>query len=655
MATRPVSESTAGLLQVEASSLPPAAPPQGRPQPPPPPARRASRPRFHFGLAVGVPSATLLIIVTGVIFTVSAQTRELAAPLWMTGLVVTGGWVVWRTVVQAIGGHFATDIVASMAIITAVVVGQPLPGLIVVLMQTGGEFLESYARRRASRSVRALEEATPRTAHRVDGDSTLVDISADEIEVDDTLLIRPGELVPCDSTVLDGSSDIDTSQITGEPVPVRVSEGSTLLSGTANGNGSLRVRATARASESQYARIVELVRSAQASKAPLQRMADRYAIWFTPITIALCILVYYLTGDSSRVLAILVVATPCPLILAAPVAIIGGINSAARSQVIFRDGGALEQLGGTRTGVFDKTGTLTVGLPAVTRAVSLGAVTPAELLRLAATVEQASGHLLARTLVKHATDAGGPLPAPTHVTESPGHGVVGSVGGRDVAVGARSYMLRQYPSGENALAELDSRSVGLRAYVALDGTPAGVIEYEDRLRPGVAEFFAELHELGFRQTVLLSGDDEARTREIASEVGIDEAHGELLPGEKAAFVRELVARGDRILMVGDGTNDAPALGTATVGIALAGHGGGITAEAADVVILVDDLSRVTSAIRISRRTIRIARESIWVGLGLSGVAMVFAALGMITPIAGALLQEAIDVAVIVNALRASRT
>jgi heavy metal translocating P-type ATPase len=606
-----------------------------------------------FGRAAGIPIATVLMMLMGIAFSFSPFTAKLATPTWTVGLVVIGGRVVWRTVAHALAGHFATDLVASMAIITAVAVGQPLPGLIVVLMQTGGEALEAYARGRASEAVRALEEAAPRLAHRIVGDEVF-DVGVDQIAVDDLLLIRPGELIPCDAVVVAGDSHVDASQLTGEPVPVRARAGVALMSGSLNGDRSFTARATAPASESQYARIVELVRNAQASKAPLQRLADRYAVWFTPITLAACAATYLATGDASRILAILVVATPCPLILAAPVAIIGGINRAARRQVIFRHGGALEQLGHIDVAVFDKTGTLTIGLPQVSRVISGGSIGESELLRLAAGVEQASSHLLARTIVHAAAEAEVLLPPPSHVTEAPGRGVVGEVAGHEVAVGARSFILERYPAAAESITSLAQRSSGLRAFIAVDGAAGGVIEFADRLRQGVKPFFDELQTLGIPRTILLSGDDAGTTAAAATAVGIREARGDLLPSQKAEIVEQLVDAGEHVLMVGDGTNDAPALGTATVGIALAGHGGGITAEAADVVVLVDDLSRIGTAIRIGRRTLKIARQSIWAGLGLSGAAMVFAALGMIPPITGALLQEAIDVAVILNALRASR-
>ena len=600
-----------------------------------------------------VPGITLLVILIGLAFMVSSFAATLVAPLWRGGLIILGGGVVAKTLMQAGRGQFATDLVATLAIITAIAIDEPLPGLIVVLMQTGGEALDNYARGRASRAVQALEDSAPRTAHRVVGDA-VIDTDADDVEVGDLILIRPGELIPCDAVVVEGESHVDTSRLTGEAMPRHVAPGASLMSGTVNGERSFTARATAVASESQYAQVVELVRMAEESKAPIQRLADRYAVWFTPITIAACLVTYLLTGESDRVLAILVVATPCPLILAAPVAIIGGFNRAARMQIIFRHGGALEQISATTIGVFDKTGTLTVGLPTVARVMTGAGIGELELLRLAAGVEQASSHLLARTVVDAAAAANVPVPAPSHVTESPGRGVVGEVEGREIAVGARSFILERYPRRADDLTVFDERSRGLRAYVAVDGVPAGVIEFADRMRPKVKEFLAELRDLGIARTLLLSGDDARRTHVIASEIGITEARGDLLPAQKAEVVRGLTASGERVLMVGDGTNDAPALKTATVGVALAGHGGGITAEAADVVVLVDDLSRVAEAIRISRRTMRIARQSIWFGLGLSGVAMIFAALGLVPPVAGAVLQEVIDVAVIMNALRASR-
>jgi heavy metal translocating P-type ATPase len=574
--------------------------------------------------------------------------------VWSAGLALTGAPVIWRTLRGVFAGRFAADVVAMLAIVTALLLREPLAGLIVVLMQTGGEALERYAQGRASEAVRELEASAPHVAHRlVNGE--VEDVPADTIGVGDHLLVRPGELLACDAIVLEGRSHVDASRITGEPVPVSARPATRLLSGSVNLESPLTVQATAPAAESQYARIVELVRTAQGSKSPLQRMADRYAVWFTPLTLAVAACAYALSGDAERVLAVLVVATPCPLILATPVAVVGGINRAARRGIVFRHGTALEQLGGVRVAIFDKTGTLTIGRPEVDQVLAVPPFTEAEVLRLAAGVEHGSSHLLARTLIEEASERGIPLPRGTNITETPGQGVRGQVDGRRVTVGGWSFVVSQHPVAEPALKSLlvNLPGAGLRAYVAIDGSGAGLIDYADRLRPNLDGFVAELRRLGMTKLVLLSGDDQANASAVAGAVGIPEAHGDLLPAQKVEYVQRLVERGDRVLMVGDGTNDAPALSTATVGIALASGGGGISAEAADAVILADDPTRVAEAIAISRRTLRIARQSIWVGLGMSGVAMGVASLGYIPPIVGALLQEGIDVAVILNALRAA--
>ena len=541
-----------------------------------------------------------------------------------------------------------------LAIVTALLLGEPLAGLIVVLMQTGGEALERYAQGRASAAVRELEAAAPRIAHRLVG-STVADVAAETVIIGDELLLRPGELLACDAVVLKGRSQVDASRLTGEPVPVSAQPGIHLLSGSLNLDGPLTVRATAPAGESQYARIVELVRTAQESKAPLQRLADRYAAWFTPLTLAVCAGAYFLSGDPTRVLAVLVVATPCPLILATPVAVVGGINRAARRGIIFRHGTALEQLGSVAVAIFDKTGTLTIGRPEVARVLGTPPFTSDEVLRLAGGVEQGSGHLLARALVHEAETRRIALPTAGGVTEAPGQGVWGQVEGQWVTVGGWSFVVSRHPGAEPALRRLlgPASSAGLRAYVAVDGRGAGLVEYADRLRPELVGFIPRLGRLGIRRVLLLSGDDQANTTAVGHAIGIDEAHGDLLPEAKVAYVQRLIKEGERVVMVGDGTNDAPALSSATVGIALAAGGGGISAEAADAVILADDLTRVAEAMEISRHTLRIARQSIWTGLGLSGAAMVVASLGHIPPVAGALLQEVIDVAVILNALRAA--
>jgi len=600
-----------------------------------------------------LPGAALLFILAGLFLRLQPDLSGWSRSVWMAGLLLTGVPVAWRTLRGLLRGRAAADIVATLAIVTAIPLGEPLAGLVVVLMQTGGEALERFAEGRASAAVRELEAAAPHEAHRLLPDGRVEDIAAEEVAINDLLLVRPGEMVPCDSVVTAGSSPVDVSRLTGEPIPVSAGPGTRLPSGSVNRESPLTLRAEALAAQSLYARIVELVRSAQAEKAPLQRLADRYAVWFTPLTLAVCVVAYLVSFDPVRVLAVLVVATPCPLILATPVAIIGGLNRAARQQIVIRNGGALEQLGSVTVAMFDKTGTLTVGRPALARVVALPPFTESSLLKLAGAVEHGSGHLLARSVVDGARVRGLGLPAATDIREAPGEGVEGRVEGRVVVVGAREYVRRLAPAAAGVLDQADGDRAALRAYVAVDRNAAGFLEFADTIRPEAAALLRRLGGLGIARMALLSGDRKENVQALGTELGFTESHADLLPHDKVALIQSAISRGDRVLMVGDGTNDAPALSTATVGIALASHGGGITAEAADIVILADDLGRVADAVETSRLTMRIARQSIWAGLGMSGVAMIAAAAGYIPPIAGAVLQEVIDIAVILNALRAA--
>jgi heavy metal translocating P-type ATPase len=601
-----------------------------------------------------LPGAALLFILAGLFTRLQPDLAGWSRSIWMAGLVITGLPVALRTLAGLLRGKAAADVVAMLAIVTAVPLGEPLAGLVVVLMQTGGEALERFAEGRASAAVRALEEAAPHEAHRVEAAGGVVDITADAVIVGDLLLVRPGEMVPCDGVVTEGASHVDVSRLTGEPVPVSAGPGTNLPSGAVNGESPLTLRAEALASQSLYARIVELVRSAQASKAPLQRLADRYAVWFTPLTLAVCVVAFLVSHDARRVLAVLVVATPCPLILATPVAIIGGLNRAARRQVVIRNGGALEQLGSVTTAMFDKTGTLTVGRPALSKVVAVPPFTERGVLSCAGAVEHGSGHLLARSVVEGARARGVGLPVATDIREAPGQGVEGTVEGRGIVVGAREYVRRLAPGSVESLDAADGSQAALRAYVAIDGGAAGFLEFADAVRPEAAALLRRLRVLGIGRMALLSGDRLENVEALGAALGFTEVHADLLPPDKVALIQAAMDAGERVVMIGDGTNDAPALSTATVGIALASHGGGITAEAADIVILADDLGRVAEAVETSRWTMRIARQSIWAGLGMSGVAMLVAAAGYIPPIAGAVLQEVIDVAVILNALRAAR-
>jgi heavy metal translocating P-type ATPase len=571
----------------------------------------------------------------------------------MTLLVLCAVPIVFKTIREAGRGHFATDIVAAMAIVGAILLDQPIAGLVVVLMLQGGAALERYAEGKASEAVRLLERAAPRRAHRIMDDET-VDIDVVQIAVNDVLLVRPGELVPCDGVAIDGESEVDASALTGEPLPIAVVPGTRIMSGSLNGTGVFRLRATALAAESQYERIVELVRTAQSHKAPLQRLADRYAVWFTPATLAACAMTYVATGEWMRVLAVLVVATPCPLILATPVAFVGGINRAARQHIIVRNGGALEALSRVTAVLLDKTGTITLGEPRLSRVRTANGLAPDEVLRLAASVEQGSSHRIARTVVDAARDRGVRLAAVSGQREEAGHGVSGIVDGREVRLGSRGYVLAGAEAESGQLAALESGPVLLRTYVALDGRLMATLEYDEQLRADVNDFLENLRARNIHRVALVSGDRLENVQALAVHAGIGDVRGDLLPGHKAEIVGALRREGEVVMMVGDGTNDAPALAAADVGVALAGHGGGVTAEAADVILLRDSLAAAADALAIGRDTTRIALQSIWVGLALSAAAMMWAALGGIQPVAGAVLQETIDVAVIVNSLRTIR-
>lgn len=609
---------------------------------------------------LAVPVLGVLAIAAGLLlplFDIDGTSRN---RFWLAALVILGSPVAWGTISGMMRGRFAADLVATMAIAGAALLGEPLPGLIVVIMQTGGEALDAYAMARASDAVAALEADAPRVAHRLIGGG-IEDIDPDLAAIGDRLLVRPGELVPVDGVVAEGSSDVDTSRLTGEPVPIEAVPGTALPSGSVNGTGAIVLSVSRVARESQYARIVALVRDAQASKSPLQRTADRWAIWFTPLTLLICLAAWLPEHDWRRVLAVLVVATPCPLILAAPVAVIGGISRAARSSIIIRNGDTLEALTRLDTAVFDKTGTLTVGRPAMSGIVVVPAGQEDFLLGMAAAVERSSGHLLARVVVEAANERNLVHHLAAGVEESPGRGVQGTAAGWRVAVGSDGFVQEVFPASRETLRHLVRQSPSLAAFVV--AAPAadsggvmvsGRIDFADLLRPDLPALFRELADIGIDRWMMLSGDRTASVIAVADALGIADRRGDLTASDKVDEIRALTEAGHRVIMIGDGTNDAPALSAATVGVALAGHGGGVTAEAADVVLLVDEPGRIVHAIRIARRAMNIARESMAVGLSLSIVGMIAAALGYLPPTAGALAQEAIDVAVILNALRAGR-
>lgn len=564
---------------------------------------------------------------------------------WLVVIVGAGTPLLWTTFRGLLRGVFAADVVAALAIITAVVVGQYFAGAVVVLMQSGGEALERHAFARASDSLEALLARAPRIAHRQVA-LEIEDVPVEAVMPGDRLLIRPGDLVPVDGTVLEGTSAVDQSALTGEPIPLQAGPGTTLMSGSINLDGALVARADRVSNQSQYQRIVQLVESARRERAPLQRLADRYAVWFTPVTLLMCGAAWLITRNPNSVLAVLVVATPCPLILATPVAVIGAISRVAEQGVIVKTGTAIEQLGQADVFVFDKTGTLTLGRPAVRGVHAQPGYEAKNVLRLAGAVEQHSSHHLGRAVTEAAQAHGESLPPATAVREWPGSGVEGTVDGHAVLVGSPALI------AERGIVVPDLDGEQTTACVVVDAHLAGTIEFADRLRHQVPALMQRLVVLGVNETVMLTGDRESAAQVIAAQAGIRTVRAGLLPDQKVAEVLALKARDHRVVvMVGDGINDAPALATATVGIALGAHGVAASAEAADVVVLVDDIALVGDAVAVSQRMRRIALQSIVTGLGVSGALMAVAATGYIPPAVGALLQEALDVAVILNALR----
>jgi heavy metal translocating P-type ATPase len=567
------------------------------------------------------------------------------------------------------------DAIALLAMATALALGEYLAGAVVGLMLSGGNALEEYAGGRAKRELRSLLERAPRVAHRYVAGG-LEEIGAEEIEPEDRLLIRSGEVVPADCVITSGASSVDESAVTGESLPVSVVAGDRLRSGVLNLGRPLDVVAERSAEDSTYAGIVRLVRSAERERAPFVRLADRYAVVFLPVTLIVAAAAWIASGDEIRALAVLVVATPCPLILATPIAIISGVSRAARRGIVVKGGGAIEALGDARTILLDKTGTLTVGEPRISRIVPLGAIEPDRLLFYAASLDQASAHVLAESLVGAARARGLELTAPTDPVEDPGQGIEGVVAGRRVALGRAAWLADRGRSGPGAVSgELRPQGVrhsplgadlGVAApeggaagsasvAVAIDGAPAGFIELADPLRADAEEMIAGVRGSGVERLLLVTGDDRAVAERIAASTELTGVLAECTPEDKLEVVRAERARDDgAVVMVGDGVNDAPALALADVGIAMGARGATAASESADAVLTVDRVDRVADAVRIGRHALRVARQGIIAGMGMSGVAMGFAAFGYLSPIAGALLQEAIDVAVILNALRVLR-
>jgi heavy metal translocating P-type ATPase len=597
----------------------------------------------------------------------------------LIAIILLGGIpLLWDTVRQLLHREVGVDVIAILAIGGSLLLGQYLAGAIIVLMLSGGEALETFALRRASKSLTRLAERAPRVAH-IWRDKQLIDVPADTVECAQIVVVKPGEIIPVDGLVVAGESGVSEADLTGEPLPVGKKPGSQVLSGSVNLDHMLEVRALKRSAESQYTQILRLVAEAQQQKAPIHRLADRYGAAFTAIALSMAGLAWAISGDSLYALSVLVVATPCPLILATPIAIMSGIDRAAHYGIIAKSGVTIEQLGRVDVAVFDKTGTLTLGQPRVidliVRDAALGtpssALSKDALLWLAASVEQFSTHILARAVVDAAHEQGRPFQIATHLHENQGKGIRGQVtlpsltqamapeSDRqvEVAVGNRTFMQHLEIAMPDALAaerERRTEKGQIGSFIAVDGRIEGLLIFADVPRPELNRLVTDLKGAGITETWLLTGDGEVVAQQIGALARIDHVIARCLPGQKVETVRALEGQKHRVLMVGDGVNDAPALASASVGLALGIQGLTAASAIADAVLLSPDLMQIVHAVKLGQQVMRVALQGIWIGMGLSFVAMVCAAFGLIPPTAGAILQEGIDVLVIVNALRATR-
>ena len=598
-----------------------------------------------------VAAAALLAVLGGLVLAAFDHHRP-ADWLWAATtamLLVPLTWSVFRSLLRRDVG---VDAIALFSMGGALALGEYLAGAVVALMLAGGNALEEAANRRARRELTALVERAPRTAL-VRRDDEVVEVPVEEVLVAEVVLVRAGEVVPVDGMVMSEEAIVDESALTGEPLPVTVHRGGSVRSGTAATGSAFELRALRPAAESAYAGLVRLVERAEEERAPFVRIADRYALFFLPATMVVAAIAWAVSGDAVRALAVFVVATPCPLILAAPIALMSGLSRAAKAGVVVKGAGTIEQLGEARSVLFDKTGTITLGHPELDEVVTTNGLPADETLRLAASLDRLSSHPLAKALVAGAEERNLKLTIPHEVEEQFGSGVRGTVDGRRVLVGSARF-LRAHQVEPQLPTGLDGGDA--KVLVAIDEAFSGVVLVGDRLRADSAELVPRLREAGIRHVALVTGDRTAVAEAVGQTLGVDRVYAEQTPEEKLDVVRALRERPELrgVVMVGDGINDAPALALADVGIAMGSAGATVSSETADAVILVDRIDRVADAIRIGRRSLHIARQSVLAGIGLSLAAMAVAAAGYLPPVQGALLQEAIDVGVILNALRALR-
>ncbi len=568
-------------------------------------------------------------------------------PLYVT-LVLGGLPQLYDLLQKVLKREFGSDLLGGIAIITSVLLGEYLAGAIIVLMLSGGEALENYALRSASSVLAALAKRMPSIAHRK-RKAEIADVALADVALGDILVIYPHDICPVDGTVIEGHGTMDESYLTGEPFQITKTSGSAVISGAINGESVLTIRATQLAADSRYAKIMEVMRESEAKRPNLRRLGDTLGAIYTPVALVVAALAWAVSGESVRFLAVLVIATPCPLLLAIPIAIIGSISLCARRAIIVKSPVVLEQIAECRVAIFDKTGTLTYGEPALTeQLIAPGFVQP-EVLTLVASLERYSKHPLARAILAAAKEAGVTLPEATEVGEQPGRGLQGTVSGHLVQITSRNKLLAGNVPGADQLPPVAG---GLECVVVIDGRYAAALRFRDAPRAESRSFVKHLGpKHHFQRVLIVSGDRESEVRYLAEQVGITEIHAEQSPEQKLALVRAETAKA-KTLYVGDGINDAPAMMAATVGMAI-GQNSDVTAEAAGVVIMDNSLRKVDEFMHISRRMRRIALQSAVGGMALSVIGMLFAATGHLTPVAGAIAQEVIDVLAVLNALRAA--
>jgi heavy metal translocating P-type ATPase len=573
--------------------------------------------------------------------------QQLQLPL-IAVLVLGGLPLLYQLLAKLCRGDFGADLLAGLSIVTAVCLHEYLAGCLVVLMLSGGAALETYAIRKASSVLEALAKRMPSIAHRKQGDQ-LTDIGTEQVNIGDTLLILPHELCPVDGTVLDGSSTMDESYLTGEPYLMSKTVGSTVLSGAVNGDNALTIRADKLAVDSRYSKIMEVMRASEQNRPNLRRLGDQLGAWYTPIAVAIALLAWFISGDVVRFLAVLVIATPCPLLIGIPVTIISSISLAARREIIIKNPAILETIGTCRTAIFDKTGTLTYGRPSLTALIASNNHDEKQVLALIASLERYSKHPLSSAIVKAGEKANLALLNVTHITELSGEGLKGVVADKHIQITSRKFFEANHAAD---ISQLPETSGGLECVVLIDDAYAATLQFRDEVRTDSSSFIHHLRpNHAFDRVMLVSGDRESEVCYLAKQVGIEHVFFSQSPEQKLAIVREETQKAKTVFL-GDGINDAPALTAATIGIAF-GQNSDITGEAADAVIMDSSLLKVDELLHIGERMRKIALQSAIGGMILSVIGMVFAGLGYLSPVAGAIAQELIDVLAVLNALRAA--